>query len=113
MVIVLGLVFFFLALPMAILVTIESGKALREMPGVPRPLRILAIGLLIPQALLGFLSAAVGLSIVFWVAYRVFVERMPGFGWMPAIGTGFGLAAAGYFWSTSAFKRLPRRKPPS
>jgi hypothetical protein len=105
--IILGLVFAFLALPMVILVTIEAGKTFRVAADAPRVLRFVGFILLIPQVLLGFLSAAAGVAIILWVAYNFLVERQPQFtgGLIPSLGLGPALAAGGYWWMRSAFKR--------
>ena len=109
--IVLALILFFLALPMSILLTIEAGRTLRDAPELPRSLRVLGFILSIPQALLGFVSAAIGVAIILWVAYNLLVERQPQFtgsGW--SLGIGPVLAVVGYWWMRSAFRRTRSRQ---
>jgi hypothetical protein len=105
--IVLGLVLFFLVFPMSILLTIETGRTLREVPGLPRSLRVLGYVLSIPQALLGFLTAAIGVAIILWVLYNLLVERQPQFTGGLSLGIGPALAIVGYWWMRSAFKKKP------
>jgi hypothetical protein len=80
-VIVLGLVLFFLPAPMLVLSTIDMGKTLREAPEAPRALRAVGLILSIPQALFGFVAAALGVAITLWTAYNLLVERQPQFNW--------------------------------
>ena len=106
-VIVLGLVLFFLAAPMLVLLTIEMGKTLREAPEAPRALRAVGLILSIPQALFGFVAVALGVAITLWTAYNLLVERQPQFtgGLIPSLGIGPALALAGYWWMRTAFTR--------
>ena len=101
--IILGLVFFMLALPALILVTMELGRVLREADGVPMALRVLGFVISMPQALFGFLTAAIGVAIILWVAYNYLVERQPQFASGLMIGP--ALAAVGYWWMRNAFRR--------
>ncbi len=67
--------------------------------------RTLGVVMGVPQALLGLISAGVGLSIIGWVLYNTFIERQPQYsGGFLTLGIGPTLVLFGLAWVRSAFR---------
>lgn len=57
----------------------------------------------------GLVALLMGISIVLWVVYNEYIQRLPEYERPPFLGT-FGIApvmiAAGFYWAADAWKEL-------
>jgi hypothetical protein len=99
------LVALFLGVPLTILFYVDFVRArAAASPTVTRSTRALAA----PIALFGLISLAIGLALIGWVLYNVFVERMPSYRsdtWLPSFGIGPLLVLFGWRQLRRPFSR--------
>ena len=89
----------------SILYWVDLGRELRQTQSAGTTARILGVVMGVPQALLGLISAGVGLSIIGWVLYNTFIERQPQYsGGFLTLGIGPILVLFGLAWVRSAFR---------
>lgn len=89
----------------SILYWVDLGRELRQTQSAGTMARLLGVVMGVPQALLGLISAGVGLSIIGWVLYNTFVERQPQYsGGLLTLGIGPILVLFGLAWVRSAFR---------
>lgn len=89
----------------SILYWVDLGRELRQTQSAGTTTRILGVVMGVPQALLGLISAGVGLSIIGWVLYNTFIERQPQYsGGFLTLGIGPILVLFGLAWVRSAFR---------
>lgn len=97
---------FIVAFLFSILYWIDFGGVLRDLENPRWWQRILGVLFGIPQALLGLTSIAIGIALVVWVPYRIFIEGASDYaGGLGALGLGASLISFGFFWVALAFKR--------
>jgi len=97
---------FIVAFLFSILYWVDFGSALRDLENPRMWQRVLGFVFGVPQALLGLTSIAIGLAMVVWVPYRIFVEGASDYaGGFGALGLGLGLMSFGAFWVALAFRR--------
>ena len=65
------------ALPVSILFWLDYGRELRAAPSPSRARRVLTFLVGIPQAFLGLVSLAAGVSMIAWVLYNSIWKRLP------------------------------------
>ena len=78
----------FLGLPISIVLYLDYVRArAASSPTLTLQTRVLAV----PISLLGLASVVIGLGIIGWVLFNVFIERQPSYTgdtWLPSIGVG-------------------------
>ena len=112
--VVLGLIYMFLIIPMGILQAIDF---YRTNDGTTAFSRVFNALFRVPIALFGLVCGLVGITIIGWVLYNIFVERQkeysgPSFVFgLGSFGVGVPLIIFGWFALRSAFKRKPEFTP--
>jgi len=97
---------FIVAFLFSILYWVDFGSTLRDLENPSMWQRMLGFAFGVPQALLGLTSIAIGLAMVVWVPYRIFVEGASDYvGGFGALGMGLGLISFGVLWVALAFRR--------
>lgn len=95
----------FIAVPVLILCWIDLGRSFR-VPTASRAVFLLGVILGVPQALLGAICVVAGVSIVGWVLYNSFIERLPHYsGGFLTFGIGPLLVVFGLAWLRDAFSK--------
>lgn len=87
-----------------LLYCMDLGQELRDGDGWAS--RVLGILLGVPQALLGLCCVALGVTMIGWVLYNMFIERDEHYtGGLMAFGFGPAMVLLGTFWIVGAFRR--------
>ena len=96
---VVSLASVFVGIPLAIILYVDYVRAIQSEPEL-KPDGMAGVLLVAPVVIFGVTSIFVGLSIVVWVAYNAFVERLPEYTG-PVLFGGFGIGPmlAGFGWS--------------
>jgi len=109
-----GLIFV-VAVACAFLWLIDLRQALLEMDDAGWLARSVRTLIALPQAIAGFVSLCMGLTIIGWVLYNSLVERQPEYsGGFLTFGVSSGLTLFGYGLLRDAFRRRfrPGDRPP-
>jgi len=94
-----------IGLLLSILYWLDLASELRDATSSSRAIRVLAVLMGVPQALLGLVSLGMGLALVCWVLYNTFVERQPEYsGGFLTLGFGPALILFGLGWLVTAFR---------
>ena len=95
-------------LPTSILLWLDYGRELRATTSPSRARRVLTLLVGIPRAFFGLISLVAGASIVGWVLYNSFWERVPEYsGSFLSFGIGPLLALFGLALIVDAFRKSP------
>lgn len=100
------ILFIFVGIPIFILAWVDLGRAVRSVRNPSVSLRMLGIIFGVPQALLGTIAIALGVSVVGWVLYNSIIERQSEYsGGFLMFGIAPALVLFGLYWVRAAFKR--------
>ena len=95
----------FVGVVLAPLYWIEFGQALRNAPAGSRVQRVVGVLMGVPQALFGIACIAIGLVLIGWILYNLFVERQPEFRMSGSLLLPPLLVLFGAGWAGDAFRR--------
>ena len=95
--------------PILVLSMVDALRSIRRERSASKPTKALAVLLALPSLLMGLVALSIGVSIVLWVLYNVFIHREPEYTGptlvysLGSFGIGVPLIALGVRWVALAF----------